>query len=173
MLKSTSRYTHLLYINWFTHTHTYTHIHQTHCSTNTCTPILKAANHHFAHSHTLTHLVSKINGDFFNYNCFSNIHKYIFIDTNSRTNKLICNLLVKKVLKKEKITNPYKQENKQDEEQTSSCLKVNWYIQWFHIPKEIQISVIHSSSNTHSPVSLTVSPSINPHLSIHNSSHFF
>ena len=29
-----------------------------------------------------------------------------------------------------------------------------------HIPKEIQISVIHSSSNTHSPVSLTVSPSL-------------
>ena len=43
---------------------------------------------------------------------------------------------------------------------TTFCLKVNWNIQWFHIPKEIQISVIHSSSNTHSPVSLTVSPSL-------------
>ena len=43
---------------------------------------------------------------------------------------------------------------------TKFCLKVNWNIQWFHIPKEIQISVIHSSSNTHSPVSLTVSPSL-------------
>ena len=40
---------------------------------------------------------------------------------------------------------------------TPSCLKVNWNIQCFHIPKEIQISVIHSSSNTHSPISLTVS----------------
>ena len=29
-----------------------------------------------------------------------------------------------------------------------------------HPKKEIQISVIHSSSNTHSPVSLTVSPSL-------------
>ena len=43
---------------------------------------------------------------------------------------------------------------------TLHCLKVNWNIQWFHIPKEIQISVIHSSSNTHSPVILTVSPSL-------------
>ena len=39
-------------------------------------------------------------------------------------------------------------------------LNENWNIQWFHIQKEIQISVIHSSSNTHSPVSLTVSPSL-------------
>ena len=33
-------------------------------------------------------------------------------------------------------------------------------IQWFHIPKQLQMSIIHSSSNTHSSVNLTVSPSL-------------
>ena len=43
---------------------------------------------------------------------------------------------------------------------TKFWMKVNWNVQWFHIPIEIKISVIHSSSQTHSLVSHTVSPSL-------------